>query len=57
MGLFDWLPWRRARLLREKRDREVFVDTLLKARTGNEITSLIGLAPIRGRSGPRLFYR
>ena len=33
-----------------------FVSKLSKARTANEMTSLIGLKPIRGRSGPKVAY-
>lgn len=37
-------------------ERDAFITALRQAKTANEITSLIGLPPIRGRSGPRLFY-
>lgn len=37
-------------------EQNVFITVLRQAKTANEITSLIGLPPIRGRSGPRLFY-
>lgn len=33
-----------------------FVARLAKARTANEMTSLIGLKPIKGRSGPKIAY-
>lgn len=33
-----------------------FVARLAKARTANEMTSLIGLKPIKGRSGPKVAY-
>ncbi|TWI32855.1 hypothetical protein [Paracoccus sulfuroxidans] len=33
-----------------------FVAKLAKARTANEMTSLIGLKPIKGRSGPKVAY-
>ncbi len=33
-----------------------FVARLAKARTANEMTNLIGLKPIKGRSGPKIAY-
>ena len=36
--------------------KEKFVEKLAKARTANEMTSLIGLKPIKGRSGPKIAY-
>lgn len=35
---------------------ERLVERLAKARTANEITSVIGLRPIKGRSGPKIAY-
>ncbi|WP_148292599.1 hypothetical protein [Paracoccus aminophilus] len=35
---------------------EKLVERLAKARTANEITSVIGLRPIKGRSGPKIAY-
>lgn len=32
------------------------VERLAKARTANEITNVIGLKPIKGRSGPKIAY-
>lgn len=31
-------------------------ERLARARTANEMTSIIGLKPIKGRSGPKLAY-
>lgn len=36
--------------------KDNFVEKLAKARTANEMTSLIGLKPIKGRSGPKIAY-
>ncbi|MDN3711064.1 hypothetical protein QWZ10_03135 [Paracoccus cavernae] len=35
---------------------ERLVERLASARTANEITNVIGLKPIRGRSGPKIAY-
>ncbi len=35
---------------------ERLVERLAKARTANEITNVIGLRPIKGRSGPKIAY-
>ncbi len=35
---------------------ERLVERLVSARTANEITNVIGLKPIRGRSGPKIAY-
>lgn len=35
---------------------ERLVERLAKARTANEITNVIGLKPIKGRSGPKIAY-
>ncbi|MDS9468436.1 hypothetical protein RGQ15_12745 [Paracoccus sp. MBLB3053] len=35
---------------------ETLVERLARSRTANEITSVIGLKPIRGRSGPKIAY-
>ncbi|MBP8932317.1 MAG: hypothetical protein KBG46_13695 [Paracoccus sp.] len=32
------------------------VQRLARARTANEITNVIGLRPIKGRSGPKIAY-
>ena len=37
-------------------ERDAFISAVRNAKTANEITGLIGLPPIRGLSGPRLFY-
>lgn len=35
---------------------EALVERLLRARTANEMTNVIGLKPIKGRSGPDIAY-
>lgn len=40
----------------EAASKEKFVEKLARARTANEMTSLIGLKPIKGRSGPKIAY-
>ncbi|RDW12519.1 hypothetical protein [Paracoccus thiocyanatus] len=35
---------------------EQVVERLRRTRSANEITSVIGLKPIRGRSGPKIAY-
>ncbi len=35
---------------------ESLVERLARVRSANEITSVIGLKPIKGRSGPRIAY-
>lgn len=35
---------------------EQLIERLRPARSANEITSVIGLKPIRGRSGPKIAY-
>lgn len=34
----------------------VLVQRLVRARSANEITNVIGLKPIKGRSGPKIAY-
>ncbi|MTH77451.1 hypothetical protein [Paracoccus aestuariivivens] len=36
--------------------RESLVERLIRARTANEMTNVIGLKPITGRSGPKIAY-
>lgn len=40
----------------KRREAEEFAKRLAEAKTANEITSLIGLPPIKGSSGPKQFY-
>ncbi|WP_347266770.1 hypothetical protein [Paracoccus sp. (in: a-proteobacteria)] len=49
----DTAPAERPRL---DSDTEALVKRLSRARTANEITSVIGLKPIKGRSGPKIAY-
>lgn len=35
---------------------EQLIERLSRARSANEITSVIGLKPIKGRSGPKIAY-
>ncbi|MDT1061124.1 hypothetical protein RM190_04580 [Paracoccus sp. CPCC 101403] len=35
---------------------ESLIERLARARSANEITSVIGLKPIKGRSGPKIAY-
>ncbi|MBD9525337.1 MULTISPECIES: hypothetical protein [Paracoccus] len=35
---------------------ETFVERLARARTANEMSSIMGLKPITGRSGPKIAY-
>lgn len=35
---------------------EALVEKLMRARTANEMTNVLGLKPIKGRSGPDIAY-
>lgn len=45
-----------ARVTKPAPSGDGFVARLAKARTANEMTNLIGLKPIKGRSGPKIAY-
>lgn len=51
---YGFNPYGRRKMTRAQQDD--FITQLLAAKTSNEIAILAGLKPIRGRSGPRLFY-
>ncbi len=39
-----------------KAGADALLQRLARARTANEMTSVIGLKPIKGRSGPKIAY-
>lgn len=51
---YGFAPYGRRKMTRAQQDD--FIKQLLAAKTSNELAILAGLKPIRGRSGPRLFY-
>lgn len=52
----DIAPPATPRRLKPDAASETLVERLARARSANEITSVIGLKPIKGRSGPKIAY-